>query len=180
MAPDWIVETMLKRSSVSRSLTRIFLVLALAGLAGCGAGPTAIAPAPPSAVPSPTEVAGAWSGTTRAIPCDVLASAGRCNAVNNITITLNQSGSQLTGKYTCATGNMICRHGGADDSGDIDSGSISGNQFNLSVIIPADVSNCYYHGATTSATEANGVYMCYQGGMQVEQGVWNLSRAAAE
>jgi len=165
---------------VNGSLTRVFLVLVLAGVAGCGTGPVTIFPASPSAVPSPTEVAGAWSGTTRAMPCDVLASAGRCNAVNNISFTLNQSGSQLTGKYTCAAGNMICRHGGADDSGDIDSGSISGNQFNLSVIIQADVSNCYYHGATTSATEADGVYICYQDGRQVEQGVWNLSRTAAE
>jgi hypothetical protein len=174
-----IVETMLKGPSVSFSLTRIFLVLALAGIAGCGTGPITIFPAP-SAVPPPADVAGAWSGTTRAVPCDVLASTGRCNAVNNISFTLNQSGAQLTGKYTCASGNMICRHGGADDSGDINSGSISGNQLNLSVIIPADVSNCYYHGATTSATQANGVYMCYQGGRQVEQGVWNLSRTSAE
>jgi hypothetical protein len=179
MAPDWIVATMLKGPSVSCSLTRIFLVLVLAGVAGCGAGPVTIIPAP-SAAPPTAEVAGEWSGTTRAIPCDMLASIGRCNAVNNITFTLNQSGSQLTGKYSCATGTMICRHGGADDSGDINSGSISGNQFNLSVIIPADVSNCYYHGATTSPTQANGVYMCYQGGNQVEQGVWNLSRTAAE
>jgi hypothetical protein len=121
-----------------------------------------------------------WSGTTRAIPCDALAAAGRCNAVNDITFALNQRGPQLTGKYTCANGDAICRHGGADDSGDINAGSISENQLNLSVMIPADSSNCYYHGSITSPSQANGVYMCYKGGMQVEQGVWTLSRAAAE
>lgn len=177
---SWNVGTMLKRPCVSGLLNRICLALILAGLAACGASPVTIVPPPPSTVPPPEEIAGVWSGTSRAVPCDMLAAIGRCNAVNNITFTLNQRGPQLTGRYTCATGTTVCRHGGADDSGDINAGSISGSQFNLSVIIPADVSNCYYHGATTSSAEANGVYVCYQGGKPVEQGVWNLSRTSAE
>lgn len=171
---------LLKGPFVSCLQNRIFLVVALAGLVRCGAGPVTIVSAPPSAVPPPADVSGVWSGTTRAIPCDALASAGRCNALNNITFALNQRGPQLTGKYTCATGDAICRHGGADDSGDVNAGSVSENQLNLSVMIPADASNCYYHGSVTSPTQANGIYMCYTGGMQVEQGVWALSRAAAE
>jgi hypothetical protein len=126
-------------------------------------------------------VAGSWMGFLRASPCEILASSGRCNAVNNVTFRLNQDGSQLTGTYSCANGDTLCRHGGADDSGQVIAGSISdSHQLNLSVIIPADVSNCYYSGATTSPNQATGVYMCYQGGLQVEEGVWNLSRTASE
>jgi hypothetical protein len=110
----------------------------------------------------------------------VLSGSARCNAVNNIALMVSQDGAQLTGKYTCAAGNMICRHGGADDSGRIDAGSIAGNRLNLSVMIPADLSNCYFSGSTTSPTQANGVYMCYQGGLQVEEGEWTVSRAAAD
>ena len=38
----------------------------------------------------------------------------------------------------------------------------------------------YHSGSTTSPTQANGIYMCYQGGLQVEEGEWNLSRSSSE
>ncbi len=122
-------------------------------------------------------MAGEWKGTSRVTDCETLAGSARCNAVNNIALMINQDGAELNGKYACAIGNMGCRHGGADDSGRIESGSISGNRINLSVMIPADLSNCYFSGNTTSPTQANGVYICYQGGLQVEEGEWSLSRA---
>jgi hypothetical protein len=34
---------------------------------------------------------------------------GRCDAVMKITLEMSQQGSKLTGHYTCATGNMVCR-----------------------------------------------------------------------
>ncbi|HXR37075.1 MAG TPA: hypothetical protein VN754_14055 [Candidatus Binataceae bacterium] len=158
-------------------MSRIVLIVALSGVTRCG---PASSPAPSIPRPSAADVAGAWTGTSRVTNCDMLSGSARCNAVNNIALLISQNGAQLTGKYTCAIGNMICRHGGADDSGRIESGSISGNRLNLSVMIPADLSNCYFSGSTTSPTQANGVYMCYQGGLQVEEGEWNVSRAAAD
>src|SRR5271166_1207790 len=118
-------------------LFRIVLIVALSGATRCG---PVSAPAPSIPRPSAADVAGAWTGTSRVTNCEVLAGSARCNAVNNIALMINQDGAQLTGRYTCAIGNMICRHGGADDSGRIESGSISGNRINLSVIIPADLS----------------------------------------
>ncbi len=113
----------------------------------------------------------------RVTPCDV--ASVRCNAVNHVTFTLSQFGSQITGSYSCAAGNMSCRHGGADDSGKIMAGSVSGNQINLAVRLPADLSDCYYSGTATPA-QANGVYVCYRGGMMIEEGIWNLARQSPE
>jgi hypothetical protein len=124
-------------------------------------------------------VAGYWSGTTRVMPpCGF--SSGRCNAVNNITFSLTQKGKRLRGKYTCAYGNLICRNGGADNTGKVVSGKVSGNRIRLSVVIPADVSNCYYNGTLTSPTGIRGGYACYQGGALVEEGQWNVTQASAQ
>ncbi len=126
-----------------------------------------------------TDVSGNWSGTTRVTP-PCAWSSGRCNAVNNITFAFKQKGDHIKGKFTCAYGNLICRNGGADNTGKVVSGRVSGDQIRLSVVLPADVSNCYYNGQLTSPTSARGGYMCYQGGELVEEGVWNVSRASGE
>jgi hypothetical protein len=159
-------------------LTRSILLAVLAGASRCG--PAAAPPPAPPPKPSVEDVAGSWSGTLRASPCELFASAGRCGAVNNVVFTLSQDGSQLTGRYICANGDTLCRHGGADDSGKVVAGSISNSSgLNLSVIVPADFSNCYYSGTTTAPNQASGVYMCYQGSIQVEEGVWNLTRTSS-
>jgi hypothetical protein len=153
---------------MKRSLPLVVLPFALAILGTAG-----------SCYAQATNVAGYWSGTTRAMPpCDF--SAGRCNAVNKVTFSLRQNGKHLKGKYTCAYGNMICRNGGADDSGKVVSGKVSGNQIRLSVVIPADVSNCYYNGMLTSPTTIHGGYQCYNGGELVEEGIWDVTQAAAQ
>jgi hypothetical protein len=126
-----------------------------------------------------TNVAGVWSGTTRVTPC-VFSSSGRCNAVNNITLTLTQQTGRIRGKYTCAYGNLNCRNGGSDNTGKIVSGRISGNEVRLSIIIPADVSNCYYNGRLTSPTTIHGGYSCYQGGELVEEGIWDVTQTSAQ
>ena len=125
------------------------------------------------------DVSGNWSGTTRVTP-PCAWSSGRCNAVNNITFAFKLKGDYIKGKYTCAYGNMICRNGGADNTGKVVSGRVSGDQIRLSVVLPADVSNCYYNGMLTSPTSIRGGYMCYQGGELVEEGMWNVSRASGE
>jgi len=128
---------------------------------------------------SATDVSGNWSGTTRVMPpCSF--SSGRCNAVNNITFALKYKGDRIKGKYTCAYGNLICRNGGADNTGKVVSGRVSGDQIRLSVVLPSDVSNCYYNGRLTSPTTIHGGYMCYQGGELLEEGIWDVKRASGE
>ena len=95
---------------------------------------------------------------------------------NRIGVTLPKA----VGRYTCAAENMSCRQGGADNSGNITAGSVSGNRINLAVKLPADRSDCYYSGATTSPAQANGIYVCYWGGRMIEEGVWTLARQAPE
>ncbi len=124
------------------------------------------------------DVTGLWSGTTRVTPpCSF--SSGRCNAVNNVTFTLRLKGDRVKGKFTCAYGNLICRNGGADNTGKVVSGRISGNQIRLSVVLPADVSNCYYNGMFTSPNAIHGSYMCYEGGELLEEGVFDVKRGSA-
>jgi hypothetical protein len=118
-----------------------------------------------------------WAGTTRVTPCTF--STGRCNAVNNITFSFAPKGSQIKGKFTCAYGNLNCRNGGADDTGKIVSGGVSGNLIRFSVMIPADVSHCYYNGKLMSSTTIHGAYACYQGGALLEQGVFDLTRSSS-
>jgi hypothetical protein len=132
----------------------------------------------PACAQNTNNVAGLWSGTTRVQP-PCLFTSGRCNAVNNITFLFRQKGDRLKGKFTCAYGNMICRNGGADNTGKIVSGRVAGNQIRISVVLPSDVSNCYYNGVFTSATAIRGAYSCYQGGELQEEGMWNVTRNAA-
>jgi hypothetical protein len=164
------------KASLRQWLQRGLLLAALAGITRCGA----TSPKPPNPQPAiPTaEVGGLWAGTAVVTPCAL--AVDRCNSFNNVTFTLTQSGSQLIGRYTCAAGNMSCRQGGADSSGTILAGSVSGNRINLAVKVPADMSNCYFAGSTTGANQANGVYMCYQHGNIIEEGVWNLARQMPE
>lgn len=150
---------------ISAFLVALFVIsVALCGVVG-------------SADAQTTDVSGLWSGTTRVTPPCSFAS-GRCNAVNKITFTFKQKGDRIKGKFTCAYGNIICRNGGADNTGKIVSGRIAGNQIRLSVVVPSDVSNCYYNGQLTSANTARGGYSCYQGGELLEEGMWEANRGS--
>ena len=154
---------------MKRSLPLVVLAIALA----------ANLKAPGSCFAQATNLGGYWSGTTRVTPpCRF--SSGRCNAVNKITFSLRQKGNRLKGKYTCAYGTLNCRNGGADNTGKVVSGRVSGNQLRLSVVLPADVSNCYYNGMLTSATTIHGGYACYQGGSLLEEGEWDVTQAQAQ
>ena len=126
-----------------------------------------------------TNLSGLWSGTTLVTPCD-FAVGSRCNAQNNITLTLRQQDNQIAGSYTCATGTMVCRNGGADNTGNVQWGRISGNLIRLSLIIPADVSNCYYNGILTSPNAMHGTYMFFNGGALVEEGTWDVKRSSGQ
>lgn len=126
---------------------------------------------------SPAGGADIWTGTTRVTPC--VFSSGRCNAVNNISFSFAPKGNQIRGRFTCAYGNLNCRNGGADNTGKIVSGRVSGNLIRFSVMVPADVSHCYYNGKLTSSTTIHGAYACYQGGGVLEQGVFDLTKSSS-
>jgi hypothetical protein len=154
---------------VKRSLNLAVLLLILGTISGTAGLARAQA----------TNVSGLWTGTTRVMPpCGF--SSGRCNAVNNVTFTLVQNGNRMKGKYTCAYGNMICRKGGMDNKGKVVSGRVESNQVRISVVVPNDVSNCYYNGVLTSPNSIRGGYSCYQGGELLEEGSWNVTRAGGE
>jgi hypothetical protein len=153
-------------------------LLLLAGLlAGCASLNRPSTMEPPS-----VDLTGNWTGTIRVIPCNTAytANGGRCNAVNRIAFNLVQNDGNLTGEYKCAIGTMICRNGNADNYGTVQSGWVSGNQLAISVLVPADVSNCRYTGVSNTPNTARGRYSCYQGGSLLEQGQWQLDRVAVE
>jgi hypothetical protein len=54
-------------------------------------------------------VTGVWQGKSTA-RCAPTSERTRCGAVNDITFTLVQRGSEVTGSYKCAYGNMNCRN----------------------------------------------------------------------
>jgi hypothetical protein len=93
-------------------------------------------------------------------------------------LKLAQQNRQITGNYTCATGTMVCRNGGADNTGNVQWCRISGKLIRLSLIIPADTSNCYYNGMLTSANAMHGTHMCFNGGAMVEEGTWDVKLAS--
>ncbi|HLH78004.1 MAG TPA: hypothetical protein VKV28_14470 [Candidatus Binataceae bacterium] len=124
------------------------------------------------------QVTGFWSGQLLVTPCSSITDTdgGRCNATNRITLLLYQTDNGLGGSYTCSTGTMICRNGGADSSGTLTQGSINGDHLRFSIIVPADVSSCDFRGAITAPNHAEGLYECVEGGGLVDQGQWQLER----
>jgi hypothetical protein len=42
-------------------------------------------------------------------------------------LKLTERNNRITGNYTCTTGTMVCRSGGADNTGNVQWGSISNN-----------------------------------------------------
>jgi hypothetical protein len=126
------------------------------------------------------QVTGFWSGQLVVTPCSSMTDTdgGRCNAVNKISFLLYQTDNGLGGSYTCSTGTMVCRNGGADDSGTLTQGSIRGSHLRFSIIVPADVSSCDFRGTITAPNHAEGLYECVEGGGLVDQGQWQIEREA--
>ncbi|HEY2105598.1 MAG TPA: hypothetical protein VGH29_07425 [Candidatus Binataceae bacterium] len=155
-----------------------YLVLCLwCGLilvAAIAAGPKSLGAQPAST--QPAGFTGLWKGTLRVVPSPALRERGRLGAVNNISFTIIQDDSKITGHYTCSIGTQICRNGNADNSGKIVSGRASGNNIRFSVVVTADVSNCQYSGFSPAPGRMRGGYTCYQGGGLIEQGNFEVTR----
>jgi hypothetical protein len=118
--------------------------------------------------------AGVWQGTTLASCAAFAHLPSRCNAEQNVTITLLQSrDGKFTGRYTCAYGNMDCYH--VNETGKVIDVSIAGARMSVRVIMP-DVTSCIFTGINVNQT-INGGYTCYQGGGLIEQGSWRAHRS---
>lgn len=98
----------------------------------------------------------------------------RCNALQNITLTLVQEGTKITGAYTCAYGNQNCRD--LQQTGTIVDGSLKGNQLAIAVQTP-NRTTCRFTGLL-SRDSGNGGYNCKGGNRPVERGSWRIHRTS--
>jgi hypothetical protein len=121
---------------------------------------------------SPTGVTGVWQGQTSA-NCAMTPDRSRCGAVNYITLTLFQHGSEVTGSYKCAYGNLNCRN--MNDTGRVANGKMGNTLLTLLVMLP-DGSSCRFSGQP-KGDKIQGGYICTQGGARIEQGVWKAQRS---
>jgi hypothetical protein len=150
------------------------LMAILLGLTACSARATPIdKPA--------IDLSGVWQGEIRVLPCSpgMPAEIGRCDAVNRITFSLQQSDAAVTGDYRCSIGTTVCRSANTTERGTLIDGSVSGRNVTLRVLLPGDLSSCLYNGLD-SATQIGGSYRCYQGGGLVETGQWSVRRGLSE
>ena len=101
------------------------------------------------------DVSGTWAGSSSA---GCFLTGHRCNAYRLITLSLVQSGSSLSGSYTCAYGTMNCL--GLNNTGTIAYGRIDGSYMpDLRIEFP-DATNCLYQGHFIGS-ESEGGYMCF-------------------
>jgi len=162
---------------------------AIAMLAGCAAGEPqqyVSSNAAPIAQGAPAAEAGAagepgftglWEGTSTATCMPLQPDMTRCNAVAKITLQMFQQGSTLTGHYTCAPGNMVCRD--SNTTGTIADGKVRGGNANMRVMMP-DGSSCLFNGRPSqnnSRNQLTGSYFCMQGGGYIEQGRFQVQRS---
>jgi hypothetical protein len=163
---------------------------ALAMLAGCAAReprqyapanaePVAqAAPAAESGAGQESDFTGLWEGTSTSACLPLQPDASRCNAVQKITLQLFQEGSRLTGHYTCAPGNMVCRD--SNTTGTIADGKVRASGVDWRVMLP-DGSSCLFNGrpsqGNTAARKLTGSYFCMQGGGYIEKGRFQVERS---
>jgi hypothetical protein len=118
--------------------------------------------------------AGVWQGTTLASCAAFAHLPSRCNAEQNVTITLLESpDGKFSGRYTCAYGNMDCYH--ENTTGKVIDVTFADARMSIRVMMP-DATSCLYTGINVNET-VNGGYTCYQGGGLIEQGSWQASRS---
>jgi hypothetical protein len=140
-------------------------------LAGCAIAQACSALAAPHPKPD-LNITGNWQGTSITACGVMLLEQGRCNAVQNISFSLFQDGTAISGIYRCSIGTMICRN--MNDGGQVVSSTLEGSLGRLRVELP-DGSTCIFNGNFKSETVAGG-FGCYQGGGLLEQGSWRATR----
>jgi len=124
--------------------------------------------------PGTQGVTGFWEGVSSA-DCigDTTANPGRCHATQNISLTMLQQGDKITGYYTCAFGNQVCRN--LDETGVIRNGAMTGRRLTMRVML-GDGSMCFFTGMPAGGV-IEGRYSCLQGGGIVERGAFRTERS---
>ena len=122
---------------------------------------------------TPGKVISYWTGTTEARCGSLVTDRARCGAVQNITLTLVEEGSKITGSYTCAFGTQNCR--GMQNEGKVISGSLNGGRVEFAVLAP-DGSTCRYTGLLAHDS-GRGAYNCKGGSRLGERGSWTVNRS---
>lgn len=130
----------------------------------------------PAAWPNPDSITTHWVGTTQARCGSMVTEHNRCGAVQNITLSLVQDGTNISGSYTCAFGNMNCR--GMQREGDITRGTLRGRRLEFSVMAP-DRTVCRFTGLLEQDS-GRGTYTCRGGSHLAERGTWRLQRSTEE
>jgi hypothetical protein len=121
---------------------------------------------------TPEKVTSHWTGTAEAGCGTLVTNPNRCGAVQNITLTLVEEGSKITGSYTCAFGTQNCR--GMQTAGKVIRGSLSGERVEFMVLTP-DGSTCRYTGLLAHDS-GRGAYHCKAGRQLGERGSWRVNR----
>jgi hypothetical protein len=149
-------------------------------LAGCASGASesaGSASAPPPAATAASDaplteaqkgILGVWEGTTLAY-CGVMTIRDRCNAEQNVSITLVQSeNAKIGGYYKCAYGNLNCYN--MNVTGNVVSANVHGPEISMLVMM-RDGTSCRFSGRNDSGDLVGG-YSCSGGGGSFEQGMW--------
>ena len=120
----------------------------------------------------PASTTSHWAGTTKARCGTLTTDHSRCSAVQNITLTLVDDGSKISGSYACVYGNQNCR--GMQEAGKIERGTLKGEQLELVIMAP-DRSSCRFSGLLKHDS-GKGSYYCKGGSQFDERGSWRLHR----
>jgi hypothetical protein len=150
-------------------------------IAMCGCGTAS----PPSIIATPNHVeeseavgnadrgvSGVWQGISVSGCVGDPSDPGRCAAMQKITLTMFQEGTEVTGFYKCAFGNQVCRH--LNESGVIRNGTLKRTRLMMRVMHD-DGSMCFFSGRYTG-DRLDGGYECLQGGGIIEQGTFQTRR----
>jgi len=128
--------------------------------------------APGSGTAGPN-VAGLWTGGSEAYCGAFVHEPGRCFARQQISFTLVQKQSRLSGFYQCSFGNQICLR--LDERGEIKYATLTADSILMRVMMD-DGMDCIFQ-AQLHGDKMNGGYDCLQGGGELEEGIWQTERA---
>lgn len=143
------------------SAFRIFLLGSFLIFSGCGSDS---GPQQSSQESFPTaEMTGAWEGT---------ATGAAGSDVRNIALVLEQSGSGVSGSYTCSAGTVVCIHTRGTFSASVVKSTFTGGVV-FTDITPSGPS-CTLHGSVAGDT-LTADYTCNATSRE-GQGTWNLTR----
>jgi hypothetical protein len=150
-------------------------------LAGCARGaseragsafppPAATAASDAPLTQAQQDILGVWEGTTLAY-CGGMTIRERCNAEQNVSITLVQgANSKIGGYYGCSYGNTNCYH--MNTTGNVANAKVIGLQISMLVMMP-DGTSCRFNGRNESGDVIGG-YSCSGGGGPFEVGMWRV------